>query len=138
MRFDANVTGGLPWRFEPEQTSVNVAPGAQTKIFYRSQNLSARAITAQSLGMTNMIHAPTVPDSVIPNINIGGFTGPLFGSGSFSWSPYNRWMRPVIAATDWIIQPIRRVLPPLGMIDMSPMVAWLILYVVRGLLVSWV
>ena len=52
----------------------------------------ARAISAQSLGMTNMIHAPTVPDSVIPNINIGGFTGPLFGSGSFSWSPYNRWI----------------------------------------------
>ena len=42
--------------------------------------------------MTNMIHAPTVPDSVIPNICIGGFTGPLFGSGSFSWSPYNRWI----------------------------------------------
>ena len=42
--FDANVHPGLPWRFEPEQTDVNVAPGAQTKIFYRAQNLSARAI----------------------------------------------------------------------------------------------
>ena len=49
VRFDANVLGGLPWRFEPEQTSVNVAPGARTKIFYRSQNLSARAITAQAV-----------------------------------------------------------------------------------------
>ncbi len=52
----------------------------------------ARTISAQSIGMTNMIHAPTVPDSVIPNISIGGFTGPLFGSGSFSWQPYNRWI----------------------------------------------
>jgi hypothetical protein len=52
----------------------------------------ARAISAQSIGMTNMIHAPTVPDSVLPNISIGGYTGPLFGSGSFSWSPYNRWI----------------------------------------------
>jgi hypothetical protein len=52
----------------------------------------AQAITAQSIGMTNMIHAPTVDKSVIPNIFIGGFTGPLFGSGSFSWTPYNRWI----------------------------------------------
>jgi YggT family protein len=67
--------------------------------------------------------------------------GAIFVRVIASWfgvSPYTRWMRPVIAATDWIIEPIRRVLPPLGMIDMSPMVAWLILYVVRGLVVSWV
>jgi len=49
VQFDANVHPGLPWRFEPEQTYVNVAPGAQTKIFYRAQNLSARAIEAQAV-----------------------------------------------------------------------------------------
>ena len=49
VQFDANVHPGLPWRFEPEQTFVNVAPGAQTKIFYRAQNLSARAIEAQAV-----------------------------------------------------------------------------------------
>jgi cytochrome c oxidase assembly protein subunit 11 len=49
VQFDANVHPGLPWRFEPEQTAVNVAPGARTRIFYRSQNLSARAITAQAV-----------------------------------------------------------------------------------------
>ena len=48
VRFDANIGPGLPWRFEPEQTTVTVAPGAQTKIFYRAQNLSARTITAQA------------------------------------------------------------------------------------------
>jgi Carboxypeptidase regulatory-like domain len=53
---------------------------------------AAQSITPQSLGMTGMIHAPTVTKSVIPNINIGGFTGPLFGSGSFSFGPYNRWI----------------------------------------------
>ena len=66
--------------------------------------------------------------------------GAIFVRVIASWlgvSPYNRWMRPVVVATDWIIQPIRRVLPPLGMFDMSPMVAWLILYLVRGFLVSW-
>ena len=43
VRFDANTHPGLPWRFEPEQTRVEVKPGAQTKIFYRAQNLSARS-----------------------------------------------------------------------------------------------
>ena len=54
-------------------------------------NNQALGITPQSIGMTQMIHAPTVTSSVIPNINIGGFSGPLFGSGSFSWSPYNSY-----------------------------------------------
>lgn len=49
VQFDANVHPGLPWRFEPEQTYVNVAPGAQTKIYYMAQNLSARAIEAQAV-----------------------------------------------------------------------------------------
>ena len=52
-----------------------------------------------------------------------------------SWlgvGPYNRWMRPMYALTNWLIDPIRRILPPMGMIDFSPMVAWLVLYVVRG------
>ncbi len=53
--------------------------------------------------------------------------GPWLGIG-----PYNRWMRPLYALTNWLIDPIRRVLPPLGMIDFSPMVAWLVLYVARG------
>jgi cytochrome c oxidase assembly protein subunit 11 len=48
VRFDANTHPGLPWGFEPEQTTVSVAPGAQTKIFYRAKNLSARAWTGQA------------------------------------------------------------------------------------------
>jgi cytochrome c oxidase assembly protein subunit 11 len=48
VRFDANVHPGLPWGFEPEQLTVNVAPGAQTKIFYRAENRSARTITGQA------------------------------------------------------------------------------------------
>jgi YggT family protein len=52
-----------------------------------------------------------------------------------SWlgvGPYNRWMRPMYTLTNWLIDPIRRILPPMGMIDFSPMVAWLVLFVVRG------
>jgi YggT family protein len=41
-------------------------------------------------------------------------------------------MRPVMALTDWLIDPIRRLMPPVGMIDLSPMVAWLVLWIARG------
>ena len=38
--------------------------------------------------------------------------------------------------TDWIVEPIRRILPPLGMIDFSPMVAWLVLSLLRNFVLS--
>ena len=50
----------------------------------------------------------------------------------FGVSEYRRWIRPLVLISDWIIQPIRRILPPTGMIDFSPMVAWLVLWVARG------
>ena len=49
VQFDANVHPGLPWKFGPEQVAVNVAPGAQTKIFYYAENLSGRPITGQAV-----------------------------------------------------------------------------------------
>jgi YggT family protein len=54
----------------------------------------------------------------------------------FGISPYSRWMRPVMAATNWLVDPIRRLLPPLGMIDFSPMVAWLVLWLARGVVMG--
>ncbi len=56
-----------------------------------------------------------------------------------SWlgiGPYRKWMRPVYALTNWLIDPIRRILPPVGIFDFSPMVAWLVLYVIRGFLLG--
>ena len=58
-----------------------------------------------------------------------------------SWlgvSPYHRWMRPVMALTNWLIEPIRRVVPPFGMFDLSPLVAWVVLLVARGLVLSFI
>jgi len=56
----------------------------------------------------------------------------------FGLFPYRRWMRPVMLLTDWILDPIRRILPPFGMIDFSPLVAWLVLSVVRGFVLSMI
>lgn len=54
-----------------------------------------------------------------------------------SWlgvSRYARWMRPVVLLTEWLLQPLRRVLPPIGPLDLSPLVAWFLLLVLRGTL----
>ena len=49
VRFDANVQSGLPWRFEPKQTTVRIAPGARTQAFYTAQNLAARPTSGQAV-----------------------------------------------------------------------------------------
>lgn len=49
VRFDANVQPGLPWKFEPVQRSVVVAPGARTQILYRAENLSDRPVTGRAV-----------------------------------------------------------------------------------------
>lgn len=56
-----------------------------------------------------------------------------------SWlglGPYNRWMRPFHVMTEWLLAPLRRLLPPVGVIDFSPLVAWFLLYLVRGWVLS--
>ena len=40
VAFDSNVAPGLPWRFEPEQRSVNVHLGEQKLVFFSAENLS--------------------------------------------------------------------------------------------------
>jgi YggT family protein len=55
----------------------------------------------------------------------------------FGVSPYRPWMRLAMALTDWLLDPIRRILPPVGMIDFSPLVAWLVLSLARGFVLSY-
>ena len=44
-----------------------------------------------------------------------------------SWlpiSPYSKWVRWSFQLTEWMIAPLRRVIPLMGMIDITPLVAW--------------
>jgi len=45
---------------------------------------------------------------------------------------YSRWMRPAYVLTDWIVEPIRRLLPRTGAIDLSPLAAMLVLYLLKS------
>jgi YggT family protein len=38
-------------------------------------------------------------------------------------------------STDWYLRPFRRIIPPVGMFDLSPIVALIVLYVVNALVV---
>src|SRR6516162_1307257 len=48
IRFDANVSGGLPWRFEPEQTSVVGRIGDVLTVNYLVVNESAHETVGQA------------------------------------------------------------------------------------------
>jgi len=48
VRFDANVTGGLPWKFEPETNSVEVRVGDVVTVNYTVTNLAARETAGQA------------------------------------------------------------------------------------------
>jgi cytochrome c oxidase assembly protein subunit 11 len=49
VRFDANVIAGLPWRFEPERTSIQVKIGEVFTVMYRATNESARETVGQAV-----------------------------------------------------------------------------------------
>jgi YggT family protein len=54
----------------------------------------------------------------------------------FGMFRYSRWVRPAYILTDWIVGPIRRVVPPLGAVDLSPLVAMMVLSILRQILIS--
>jgi YggT family protein len=57
-------------------------------------------------------------------------------SSWFRMSPYSRWIRWAFALTDWLITPLRNVIPPLGMIDVSPIVAYFVLSLLEKFVMS--
>lgn len=48
IRFDGNVMPGLPWKFEPEQTSMQVRIGEVVTAMYKVTNQSARETHGQA------------------------------------------------------------------------------------------
>jgi cytochrome c oxidase assembly protein subunit 11 len=77
IRFDANVSGGLPWRFEPEQTSVIARIGEVVTINYRVENESARPTAGEA---SYNVSPPTV-GAYFSKINCFCFTEQRLGPG---------------------------------------------------------
>jgi len=77
VRFDANVAGGLPWRFEPEQTSIEARLGEVVTVNYVATNLAAR----ETLGQAAYNVAPATTGIHFQKINCFCFTEQRLGPG---------------------------------------------------------
>lgn len=77
VRFDANVSGGLPWTFEPEQKSVDLRIGQVATIFYKVTNQSAR----ETIGQAGYNVSPPTTGLYFQKINCFCFTEQRFGPG---------------------------------------------------------
>jgi YggT family protein len=63
----------------------------------------------------------------------------IFARVLFSWirpNPYNPLVSLVHQITDPILQPLSRVIPAVGMFDITPIVAWILLDIVRRILLT--
>jgi YggT family protein len=47
-------------------------------------------------------------------------------------SPYSKWIRWTYTLTEWMLAPMRRMLPAFGPIDVSPILAFLLLGLIEG------
>ena len=70
VRFDANVTGGLPWKFEPERNSVEVKLGQVVTVLFSVTNQSAR----ETVGQASYNVAPPTVGQYFSKINCFCFT----------------------------------------------------------------
>jgi cytochrome c oxidase assembly protein subunit 11 len=94
VRFDSNVSGGLPWKFEPEQTEIQVHIGEVVTVYYTVTNQSARTTTGQAAYNV----APLNVGAYFQKINCFCFTEQTFGPGESRQMPVVFYVDPAIAA----------------------------------------
>jgi YggT family protein len=60
-------------------------------------------------------------------------------SSWFPISPYSKWVRWTYTLTDWMLIPLRRIIPTVGAVDITPIIAYLILrYILEGIVIGLV
>jgi cytochrome c oxidase assembly protein subunit 11 len=93
VRFDANVAPGLHWRFEPEQSVIEVRIGDVVTVNYVVTNLSAQATVGQA---SYNVWPPTV-GAYFSKINCFCFTEQRFGPGETREMPVVFFVDPELA-----------------------------------------
>jgi cytochrome c oxidase assembly protein subunit 11 len=94
IRFDANVSGGLPWKFEPEQTEINVKIGDVVTAYYTVTNQSARPTS----GLAAYNVAPLTVGAFFQKINCFCFTEQSFAPGEKREMAVVFYVDPALAA----------------------------------------
>src|SRR5436305_3560695 len=94
VRFDANVAPGLPWKFEPEQTEIEVRIGEVVTVIYTVTNQSARTTTGQAAYNV----APLTVGSYFEKINCFCFTEQTMAPGEKREMPVVFYVDPSLVA----------------------------------------
>jgi YggT family protein len=55
-------------------------------------------------------------------------------SSWFPVSPHSKWIRWSYVLTEWMIRPLQRFIPRVGMIDITPLIAWFLLNLLQSAL----
>jgi cytochrome c oxidase assembly protein subunit 11 len=94
VRFDSNVAGGLPWKFVPEQTEIEVRIGQVVTVFYTVTNQSARTTAGQAAYNV----APLTVGSYFEKLNCFCFTEQTMAPGETREMPVVFYVDPALAA----------------------------------------
>jgi cytochrome c oxidase assembly protein subunit 11 len=94
VRFDSNVAPGLPWKFEPEQTEIEVRIGQVVTVFYTVTNQSARTTVGQAAYNVS----PLTVGAYFQKINCFCFTEQSFAPGEKREMPVVFYVDPALVA----------------------------------------
>ncbi len=94
VRFDSNVSGGLPWKFEAEKTEIEVKIGEVVTAFYTVTNQSARA----TMGVAAYNVAPLTAGLYFQKINCFCFDEQKLGPGEKREMPVVFYVDPALVA----------------------------------------
>src|SRR5438874_12048584 len=94
VRFDANVGAGLPWKFQPEQTEIEIPIGQVTTVFYTVSFQSARTTAGQAAYNV----APLTVGAYFQKINCFCFTEQTMAPGEKREMPVVFYVDPALAA----------------------------------------
>ena len=94
VRFDTNVGPGLPWKFEPEQTEIQIKIGEVVTVFFTVTNQAARTTTGQAAYNV----APLTVGSYFQKINCFCFTEQTMAPGEKREMPVVFYVDPALAA----------------------------------------
>jgi cytochrome c oxidase assembly protein subunit 11 len=96
VRFDTNVSGGLPWKFQPETNEIEVRIGEVVTAYYTVTNQSARRTTGQAAYNV----APLTVGAYFEKINCFCFTEQTLAAGETRQMPVVFYVDPKILADE--------------------------------------
>jgi cytochrome c oxidase assembly protein subunit 11 len=94
VRFDANIAPGLPWKFEPEQTEIEVKLGEVVTVFFSVTNQAARTTSGQAAYNVT----PLTVGSYFQKINCFCFTEQTMAPGEKREMPVVFYVDPALVS----------------------------------------